>query len=376
MLAGAAPLARPASVAGQEPNWSAIRKGPLSATDQGTVPKWIAAEIDQIFTAEDPAKPGLEFYKKITSQVRAPDAAVPFKEAVSQAIAQAFTARYQRAAGSDNRPNPLAPVFVLMTLRQMGPFASALPAFQAVFGDPTPAVRCQGITGLNALRASIPAATRTRLIEPIRKAAIAETTPSILSRFYDFIEYVGDNPAQGQDLQIMQTFVGILDARLSRVEKQGEWPAVADAETINWLAGKVRAPTFNNAQVLKDVVRVAARLLADAAYAQANLKPSEQIELELERIVALTEDPSDADRPVLGLADLYKAKVPNGAVPSPSVTEAVNSTTPDQKARVSTAIAKWIGSDQTKGVLNDPFGLPVGLNIQRPAPTTSTAPAS
>jgi hypothetical protein len=96
----------------------------------------------------------------------------------------------------------------------------------------------------------------------------------------------------------------------------------------------------------------------------------------LQRIAFLTEDPADNNRPVLGLADLYKAKVPNGALPSPTVTETMNLDGADQKAKISAAIAKWIGSDQTKGLLNDPFGLPIGLNIQRPAPATATAPAS
>jgi hypothetical protein len=391
LLGGAAAVAQPAATApaGQEPNWEAIRKAALSPIDRGTVQKWVAAKIDELFAAEDPAKPGPEFSKKLIGQVR--DAAPQFKDALCQVLAEAFVTRYQQAAGGNYKVNPLAPVFVLMTLREClmtlrepnaPPPVATLPAFAAVIGDPAPAVRREGIMGINVLRAALSPAARTNLIEPVRKAAMAETCPTVLIRLYDFLKYVGDNPAQGQDLQIAQTLVALLDARLTRVEKEGEWPAIADAEAVNWLAAKSRLPSLNNAQIQKDIVRVTARLLVDAAWADANLKPPQQIKQDLERIVILTEDPSDADHPILGLVDLYKTKVPGGAAPSPSVSEAASMATPDakaaadQKAKIAVAITKWVGSEQTKGLLNDAFGLPIGLGIQRPAPPPSSAPAS
>jgi hypothetical protein len=374
LLGSVTAVAQPA--AGTEPNWDVIRKGPLSVTDQATVPKWIAGQIDQVFAAGEPAKVGLEFFKKIATQMRAADADARFKEAIGLAITQEFVKRYQQASGGENKPNPLASVFVLMALRQTGPTPAALPAFQAVLGDAAPAARCQGIMGINALRAALPAAARTGLVAPVSKAALTETSEVVLTRYYDFLRFVGDNPAQGQDLQIATGLIAILDARLARVEKQDAWPVVGDAEVVNWLAGKAKAPAFGAAQPQKEIVRVAARLLVDAGYAAANAKPSEQVKADLERIAALIEDPADGEKPVYGLKDLFTAKVANGAMPAPSITELIASTAPDQKAKVNAAIAKLIGVDQTKGVLNDPFGLPIGLSIQRPAPATSTAPAS
>jgi hypothetical protein len=371
LLSGATAMAQPAPAGGSsdEPKWDAIRKGPLSVTDQATVTKWVGAQIDTIFDADDPAKPGLEFFKKIHTQMRAADADARFKDALGQTLAQAFTSKYPRPASANTVLKPLAPVFVLLALRQTGPPAAALPAFQAALADPTPAVRCQGMMGINTLQANpaLTPAARTALVAPVQKTAAAETNSAVLARCYDFLRYVGDNGGAGQDLQIATDLVQILDARLTRIEKQGEFPAVVDAEAVVWLAGKARTPGLNNAQIQKDIPRVAARLLADAAYACANLKPSEQLKSDMERIAALVEEP---------LTALLKAKVSNATPPAPSVMESLTSTAVDQKGRVNAAIAKWIGADQTKGLLNDPFGLPIGMGIQRPAPTTSTAPAS
>lgn len=373
LLGSAAALAQPAP---NEPNWDAIRKGPLSVTDQATVPRWIAGQIDQVFASSEPAKAGLEFYQKIATQMKAPDSHQAFKDAIGQAIAAGFTKRYQEASSGSNKPSPLASVFVLMALRRTGPPAATMPAFQAALTDAAPGVRALALSGINGMRTSLPATNRAALVDPIRKLATTETNAVVLTRCYDFLQFVGDNSGQGQDLQIATALIGVLDARLTRIEQQGEWPVVADAQAVNWLAGKSMAASFNNPQMQKDIARVAARLLADAAYSVANSKPPEEIKADLQRIVALVEDPSDGEKPVAGLKDVFLKKVPDGKVPAPTVMEAVASTAPDQKTKVDAAVAQWIGAGQTKGVLTDAFGLPIGLGIQRPAPATASAPAS
>lgn len=81
------------------------------------------------------------------------------------------------------------------------------------------------------------------------------------------------------------------------------------------------------------------------------------------------------------LIQAFKAKVPAGTVPDPTVTKVMaewKDTDPTRATKLTEAADKWIGSGSTPGVLNPPqaFGLPVGLGIKRPVPATQTAPAS
>lgn len=358
--------AQPAAGDVREPNWEVIRKNGLTPIDRQTVQTWLTAQIDTIFSAESPTEPAAGFFRKIVGEVKKPDTAAPFTDALGQMIAETFVTRYQKSASGNTPPAPLGPVFILMTLREMGPPPAALPAFRAALSDPAPAVRCQGMTGLNALRTAVPAAQRAELIREIQTAATAETNDVVLRRLYAFLEFIGDNPAQPQEVQtISQGLTGILESRLSRIEKEGGWPTVADAEAVTWLAGKFRNL---NAQGQTAVVQAGARLLADAAHAYANRKPPREIKTDLERIVLLTEDQ---------LGALYKAKVPNGQPPSPSVADTMLSGGTDLADKVAAAVARWIGSEQTKGVLVEPFGLTPGLNIQRSAQAgPTTAPTS
>ncbi|HOB73053.1 MAG TPA: hypothetical protein PKG54_00880 [Phycisphaerae bacterium] len=364
LLSGTAGLAQEAAPADTiEPKWDVIRKAALNPLDRQTVSKWMANQINQMATSSDPTAIGVDFYKKITTHSR--EGVPAFKEALAQIMTEAFTARYQQGS-EGNRIQPMASVFVLMSLRETGPPAAALPAFRAVLTDPAPAVRCQGMIGLNALRSSVTGANRQALAQDIQKAAANETYPVVLGRIYEFFQFAGDNPSPPLDLQASSRILReLLDARLSRLEKQGGWPVPADAEAVVWLLSKAQTAPLNSAANQTHIARLAGRLLADAGHAWAELKPPQHIKRELERIVLMVEPP---------LGNLCKAKAPNAALPSPSLSDTVLSTAGPQ-ARVSEIIAKWIGSGQTKGVLNEAFNLPVGLGIQRPASTTTT-PAS
>jgi hypothetical protein len=370
LLAVAALAGGPASLAQQaapsnviEPKWDVIRSAALNPVDRQTVLKWVTAQIDQMATSSDPTAAGGDFYKKISTHSH--QGAPAFKEALGQIIAEVFTARYQQAGNS--RLQPLASVFILLGLRETGPPPASLPTFRAVLTDPAPAVRFQGMAGVNALRASVTGAARQGLAQEIQKAAATESSEPVLARMYDFLRFCGDNPSPPLDLRVAaQALNDSLNARLTRFEQQGGWPVPADADAVLWLLGKAQTAPLNAAASQSNIARLAGRLLADAVHAWAELKPPSHIKEDLERIVLLVE-------PALGT--LCRAKAPNATLPSPGLADLVTSNAGPQ-ARAAEIIAKWIGAGQTKGVLNDAFNLPAGLGIQRPAPTTATAPAS
>lgn len=355
---------QPAPPAGaQEPNWDVIKGAALSPIDRQIVQKWTAAQIEQILGSPDPGPPGGEFYRKIGSKTR--DAAPVFKEAVGQIIAETLLSRYQQAAGSNNRPKPLGTVFILMALRETGPPPASLPAFRIVLTDPAPAVRCQGMAGINVLRAGVTGQARQGLAQEIQKAAAAESYPIVLERMYDFLQFAGNSPSPPVDLAAAARLImDTLDARLTRIEKEGGWPAPADADAVVWLLGKAKAAPLNTTQSQANIARLAGRLLANAALTYAETKPPEQIKLDLERTVLLVEPE---------LAQLTSAKAPNAKPPAPSLADQVAG---NQKAKMAQTVTMWIGSGQTKGVLNEAFNLPPGLGMQRSAPATAPAPAS
>ncbi|GMV97453.1 MAG: hypothetical protein HRF43_01070 [Phycisphaerae bacterium] len=365
-----APLTGPTVANAPEPNWDVIRKAPLTPIDKSTVQKWVAAYVNQIFTASDPMPYALYLFRRTGEEVRNTASVPAYKDALAQTVTDAFNARYGQTPPASQ---PVGIVFLLMTIRQLAPSAAAnyggaLIAFQSVLADPSSAVRSEGLAGLQQIRAAIPAAGRPAVINAVQKAGLAEVHPVVLGRMYTFLAALGDNGTP-QDVQAVVTaLLAILDARLTRIEQKREWPFSADATAVAWLAGKSRTLTVPATQTA--IARTTARLLADVVYAHVHHVPSAAIKEDLERAAMLAEEQ---------LTALYKAKLPNGPVPEPSVTKAIHETGAKQGPAMTAAVEKWIGSGSTPGVLNPPaaFGLPVGLGITRPPPpATSSAPSS
>jgi hypothetical protein len=336
----------------------------MSPLDKSTVQKWLTAKVEELLTADDPLKPGDEFYKKIREQIKAAGQSA-FVPELGQAMAEAFDARY-KAVGPSNA-KPLGAVFILMTLREFGSGSAPatttalLSAYQAAIGDRAAAVRCQAMMGLNLLGPNIPANKRADAVESVRKAATTETDSVVLDRMYKFLQALASAPAQPQDAQAI---LSILDARLTRIEQNSEIPFTADQDAVAWLAKN--AP--NNPQIQTAVARAAARLMADAVYAYVNNGPPLDLKARLELIA------TEAEKTLTGL---YRTKVPNGTPPKPTLSELFSQGGTSLNANLTANVDKWIGSGQTAGLLTPPqaFNLPIGLGIKRPPPATSTAPA-
>jgi hypothetical protein len=76
------------------------------------------------------------------------------------------------------------------------------------------------------------------------------------------------------------------------------------------------------------------------------------------------------------IESLAKVIAPNAAWPKPSIREAMTTGGKERRKKMMDGLGQLIGTTGMPGILNqNPFNLPVGLDIQR-APRPTTAPAS
>jgi len=145
----------------------------------------------------------------------------------------------------------------------------------------------------------------------------------------------------------------ILDARFSRFEKQGEFPAPADAEATGWLVEKVKGQTNPSSQTVNETVRRVAKVLGYAVCSYVNAQMSEPLRARLERVVVASE---------LQLRAMGGER--GGDRPRGDVTSALFKPEEERNHAVMLECSKWIGTAQTAGFLNGaPFNLEPGLGI-------------
>jgi len=296
---------------------------------------------------------------------KAADATDGFRQGFAEAVAKEFIGRYKPQTTNPARASPVPTVVALMVLKTYD-HPSSLPCFKAALKDPAASVRLAAADGL--LAAKIPAADWKTLLSDLQQAAMAEADPVTLGRLCQVITKAGGPPTS----QTITALLKILDARFTRFETQGEFPARADTQVVTWLAAAV--PGINNAEIRNSVVRRIARLLADAVHVYINEAAGEEGEESLQKEV------SEARRNelqwVIAEAELQLRILVKPAEPRPDVTAAFFEKNPQNRhEQMTRQIGLWIGSDQGAGVLNGaPFNFERGLNIKRTPAATRPAP--
>ena len=339
-------------------NLADIRKNNFPSIDRQRVQSWTQQRITQLLASTDPMKDGPAFIAEINQHFDAKDATPAFKTGMAEVLATAFAAVYKPSAQS-NPAAALSTVF-LLTLIRSHETPPAVACYKLAIGDSASSVRLLAAEGL--LRGKIAAQDWDTLLPELQKQASIETDPATMDRLYRVLTMNG-GPAVDR---VVPVLIAILDSRLTRFEQKGEFPAVADANVIAWLAGKFAQITNN--QTKNNVVLRAARLLADAVHHYTQTESGADQREQLERVVLITEQQLKA-----------MARVAGGPA-QPDVTTAMTDGGTDRNAKMQKAMDGWIGTPQTAGVLNGaPYNFERGLGIKRPAPATgpsATAPAT
>ena len=137
-----------------------------------------------------------------------------------------------------------------------------------------------------------------------------------------------------------------------------------DGDAAAWL-GK-RALAAGNASASNSAAGRIARLMTSSVYAYFTEKLRKGQQELIERVIRAAETQLKA---------IVQSRAPNKQVPD--ITAAMLSGGPGRTDKMTLALNKWIGTTQSRGLLNDaPFNLKPGLGIERPSPTTAPSPSS
>lgn len=352
----------------KEPNWAEVLKKGLAAKeslDRRAAQQWLDAQIQQLLTSEDPKVVqtlGSSLYMKLIGHYQSKDAAREFRTGLAEIVAESFIKQYKPSAESVKPPHPLGAALVLMMLRDFRQ-PSCLPCFKAALADPAPGPRLVAAEGLAGIRDQLNEQDWAALVGDLQKAAAKETSSVTLSRICRVLMVETPNRVDGA----VSALNAILDGRLAVFEKELNNPTEADGEVALWLAK--RAEKANAPAVRVGALSRAARLLADAVDVLVNDPYDGEWQEPLERLVMTLEPAIEA---------LAKVIAPNATWPKLTVRDAMTTGGKERRRKMADAMGQLIGTNGMPGVLNqNPFNLPVGLDIQRtPRPTTSSAPAS
>ncbi len=355
--------AQPAPAPPASPNLTIIRAtAPVSAIDRQNVQTWVEAQFDQLFASAKPDTDGAKVRTQLLEHFEAGNATPDFKTALAQTVTAALTKRYTGKTSPDGSgaPRPLAVVHPLLLLNTYGDVASLDIYKQALTDDSSPGVRVAAARGLIGLRDKMSGPQWAALILDVAKAAKAETDPIAIGWMVRLLKV--NNPQRAQ--QVAPVMAQILADRCTRFEqKEGAMPAPADRDAAAWL-GPQGIATQNN-QLKNDITLSIARLLADAVFVYTQPQTTPGRKDDLAKIIPVAEQQLKA---------IATNRAPNK--PQPDVAQALQAAVADQTKKMTAELEKWIGTATTPGFLNAaPFAFPAGLGIQRPAPTTSTAPS-
>lgn len=356
VLTGCLVFACAAAATGQEQqlNLADIRKNNFGTIDRQRVEDWCRQRIRLIMASKEPLKDAPAFISEITGHIQAADATSAFKAGMVESMATAFAALYKPATDGKD-PVALGNVVLLAFLRRHdSPAATA--CYKLAINDAFSGMRLVAAEGL--LKSKLSPQDWEELLPALQKQASIETDPATMDRLYRVLTMNG-GPAVDRVVPVLSA---ILNARLTRFEQKGEFPAVADANVTIWLAGKFAQ--INNEQMKNDIVRGTARLLADAVYHYTKTQAGREKREQLERVVLITE------------AQLKAMVRPSGGQTQPDVTSAMTEGGTERNAKMEKAMAAWIGTAEVAGILNGaPYNFQRGLGIQRPAPTSGPASA-
>lgn len=353
-------LACAAAAVGQEQqlNLADIRKNNFTSIDKQRVQDWCQQRIRLIIDSKEPLKVAPAFVTEVNSHIQATDATSAFKAGIVEAVATAFAAQYKPATDAKD-PAALASVVLLAFLKAYDS-PGALACYKLAINDAFPGVRLVAAEGL--LKSKLSAQDWETLLLVLQKQASTETDPPTMDRFYRVLTMNG-GPAVDR---VVPVLMAILNARLTRFEQKGEFPAVADANAAAWLAGKFAQ--INNNQTKNNIVLATARLVADAVHHYTKTEAGREQREQLERVVVVAE------------AQLKVMVKPAAGQTQPDVTTAMTDGGVERNAKMEKAIGAWIGTDEADGILNAaPYSFPRGLGIKRPAPASgpaATAPAA
>lgn len=400
-----------AQQATKEPDWQRVRKDTdTSAIDRDRILKWVEWRVDRLFNAEDSFADGADFYRKMTTDFLAADATAGFKNTLAEIVGGAIADRYKPEAGKS-----IHAVFGLMTLNAYR-HLSSFGAYQRALQDSAPGPRLLAAKGLTAIREDIEAARWTALLPGVQKLGATEANPAVLASLYRLLS-VESGPRAEETLPVV---LAILNTRLDRIEAQNEWPALADADIVSWLA------STGPANMRKSMILSAARLVADSVHLYLLLKPPTDalklredetpaaLEERLELLFGVdldlpraTLEPGDSEEErekktqelhektqelferlasSLGadprriettervirtaetaLKSMAKAMAPGA--PLPDVTKAMLAGEPSWAQVMRLQCNNWVGTASIEGALNKaPFSLERGLNIERTVP--------
>ncbi len=339
----------PAAQAQQPPNIAVIRDRPtISQIDAQAISRWLDDSLAQLASSSSPDTDGQKFFAALMEQYRASNATPAFRQAVARSLSEVFVKRYTPPAAGQTGP-VLATVYPLLALRTFKD-PSAFPAFQKALTDPSPGVRLAALDGLLSIRDQIPVQQWQQLQPNLQSLGAAETDPTVLDRLFKLLSVTD---AQRAPLALA-TVTRIMETRLPLLEQKRQWPVLADGQITAWLAGRLAGA---NPQTRTTVVRIIARVLADAVFSYLNQNPNDVTKEQLERVIQISEQQ---------LRTAVGASVSGG-----DVSAAMLSGGPAQAQKMNAELDRWIGANGA--LTRPPFSLPAGLGIVRPPPASAPA---
>ena len=350
------------------PDFALIRTTDLQAIDRDRVQNWLEQQVSGLLAlkANDAVTAqGSALVATITEHFRASNATRGFKDGLAQMVLQIVTRQYKSPPASAEARKPAAAGFALLAAQVVLPnadTAAAIACFTPALDDPAPAVRFLAAGGLAALAAKVDNQQWSVLLAAVQKAAAAESDPVALGAMLQIL-LVRSGPRLESVVPAVQA---VMDARLEAFARQALLPGPQDAEIASWLGEQ--ALKIAEARNTVPFVERIGRLMTMATWTYLAEMPSSPRRLQLERVVMGAETQLKA---------IVRAKANVSTPPDVTTAMLAGAATPAQAENMTTALERWIGTDQQPGVLNNaPFGLPVGLGLSRPATTPTSPPAS
>lgn len=258
-----------------------------------------------------------------------------FKQRLAEQTARRFASELQSNAELDPR---VAEAFAraLLAMENVAAMNGLVAGLRA---KSYPAVRYLSAKALAALIPAIQAdqGLTASTLQVLKSAGAEETSPAVLQQIYEAMYY-------RERLNV--AVPAILDLMEAQLKLRANAPAGSAAEepVIAFLKREIAGIQDRN----RLVGILAAHLRLDVErYLSPNVSPAEKDDLE--RIIDAVE----------GLL----AQIVSPTSPAPNVRDAMKKPE-NQNAAMPVELAKWIGSEQSRGVLNDPpWNVPVGAPV-------------
>jgi len=309
----------------------------LSADQLQTIQRWIQQQLPDLLNAED-ARQARQAARIFTDAYTGGTGV--FQAAFLEQCAQAFLTPL-----SQPQTGPQAALMMSMFLARQAT-APMIPALRRMLGSPYVVARFWAATGLTNLRRDVSASPQVAdVLADLQNAAGSEPNTVAAKQMYKALNLRDVATSAALLEQAYRATVSALTARIKWHAAEDRSPVEAEIAGMQVLAGLI-------GQVGDDTRRQGIQPVAQILYHALRRFAQDDAESPARRVDALLVEQAEAT--------LRQAVRPTGAAATPDVLARLKAGELDQ-ARAE--LAKWIGSSQQEGLLNQVFQLPRGAGL-------------